>query len=516
MNPRSYRIAIVLAFSVLSKLALFWLVARYNQSAIWLPDSTYFHEIALAILRSGLFAIDKMPVSLPAAYRTVGYPLILAGTYALFGVRPLLVILLQVLLSTGTVLLVILLGREMTQGSPKSEVRSPNIRHSTFDIRDSEPGLLAAFLLCLDPASNIAFLSLLSETCFTFLVVLSAWLLVRSLNGRGGLLSLAGAGLALALATHVRPISYYLLPTLGVAVCLFYLRQSAAHCSYQFPISNFQFPISNPPGRRASCVVRHPSFIVHRLSFIVHRCRRALLHAGAFLLLPLLLVGGWQIRQYARTGHAGFSDLEGINMLFYRAAGVLAIHEHRDFNAVQQDLGFGPSRFQPYRPWFDRHPEARAMTPAELSSRWDRQGLAIVLRHPLDAVWLGLRSTAQMLIDPATLEFSSLFGLELFWRNSAFTTLVACRPGQAIATMCHEYPRDVALGLLSVIGLLAIYAGVVLRLARTRRRDWTPAMVLMLILVAYFIIISAGPEANSRFRVVMMPFLLLLATAKTG
>ena len=66
---------------------------------------------------------------------------------------------------------------------------------------------------------------------------------------------------------------------------------------------------------------------------------------------------------------------------------------------------------------------------------------------------------------------------------------------------------------LSAGMLLAFTSGVVLWLVRSPRSAWTAGAVLVVVVSAYFVVISAGPEAASRFRVPLAPLLAILAAA---
>ncbi|MEO0108866.1 MAG: hypothetical protein ABIK62_06835, partial [candidate division WOR-3 bacterium] len=106
----------------------------------------------------------------------------------------------------------------------------------------------------------------------------------------------------------------------------------------------------------------------------------------------------------------------------------------------------------------------------------------------------------------------SLLGLTSRWAAPALTQSLQDRPGRLLATIWRSYPE---LTLVSIAGLLylgAVYTGIVSFLGRGvrtyRGAEWT-----VLILIAYFLVMSSGPEASARFRVPMMPFLALLGAA---
>lgn len=265
-------LALLLGFSLLTKLGLALLIWFHNRAAIWHPDSISYHSIALNMIRHGAFSRSTGPPFTYESFRTPGYPLVLSALYSLFGNSALSVIVLQAAVATASVALTWLLGRRLF---------GPRV------------GTWAAALLSLDIASGCSSQTLMSETTFTLLVLMVVWLLVRSISPLRGWAGFALAGLALACATHVRPIAYYLVPLGAVATAAFLVRKDRATTS-----------------RRV-------------------RWRLALTRAGLFLLAPALLVGGWQVNNLRKTGSVRFSHLEGLNMYFYRAAGAISMRDHK-------------------------------------------------------------------------------------------------------------------------------------------------------------------------------------------
>jgi 4-amino-4-deoxy-L-arabinose transferase-like glycosyltransferase len=449
---------LILAFSFLTKLGLAFLVWFRNPAAIWHPDSASYYNIALNMLRHGVFSRSSGPPFVYEAFRTSGYPLMLSGLYPLFGNSALPVIVLQAAFATDTVVLTWLLGRKLF---------------------NSRVGTWAAVLLSLDLASICSSQLLMSETTFTLLVVTSVWLLVRSLSPLRGFTGFALSGLALACATHVRPIGYYLAPlgTVGIAAYLI-LKDRAATTS------------------RA-------------------RLRRALTRAGAFLLAPALLVGGWQMNNLRKTGSARFSHLEGLNMYFYRAAGAISMRDHKPLFQVHREMGLETERTD-FTGWVAKRPEFAGRNHAVLGEQWLRDGIAIIARNPGWYVLMHLRSTAALLFDPGTYCLATLAGLETDQRGQELLARLQVASASfmaVIATVWFEHRFLFLWSLWGLAFLVFIYAGVVLWLVRAARGGWTPSVVVVVAVLAYFIVISAGPEAASRFRVPLVSLLALLSAA---
>ncbi len=445
----------ILGFSLFTKLGLALLVWSRNRAAVWHPDSASYHSLAVNILNHGVFSRVSGPPFVYESFRTPGYPLLLSATYALFGDSALPALVLQAVIATGTVALTWLLGRKLF---------------------DSRVGAWAAILLSLDLASVCSCQTLTSETAFALLVLMAVWLLVRSLSPLRGWPGFALSGLALACAIYVRPVAYYLAPlgAAGVAVYLLLKDREAV------------------PARA--------------------RWRPALVRAGAFLLTPVLLVGGWQLKNLQRTGNARFSHLEGQNMYFYRAAGAISMRDHKPLFQVHREMGLETGRTD-FSGWVAAHPEFAGRNDAARGEEWLREGMAIVIRNPGWYTLVFLRGTAALLFDPGTFCLATLAGLETDQQWQELSVRLQAAPVSFIAAVWSGHRFLFLSSLWGLAFLAVVYAGVVFWLVRTPRGGWAPGIVVVVAVLGYFILVSSGPEAASRFRVPMAPMLALLSAA---
>ena len=162
-------------------------------------DTASYEKPARALVETGRFAAGPDQVFEPETLRTPGYPLFLAGVYGLFGARRDIVVVMQVWLSSCTVLLLYGLGTRL-----------------------STPGaaLAAAAFLVLGPLSFVYSQLLFSESIFTLALMLAAWCAVAQLRG-GPLWWSALFGLCLAAATLIRLIAYYLIAPSVVALAIY-------------------------------------------------------------------------------------------------------------------------------------------------------------------------------------------------------------------------------------------------------------------------------------------------------
>jgi 4-amino-4-deoxy-L-arabinose transferase-like glycosyltransferase len=150
-----------------------------RNSPLEFPDSVVYHQIAGNVCAGkGLAQAPQV-----TAFHPPGYPLFLAGCYALFGPRPMAAGVAQAALGTLTCLVIFLLARR------------------AFD--DERTGLIAAAIAAVYPFFVFYSSLLLSENLFNLLLVAGVWLLLeaaRDLRMRTAAL----AGIVLGLGTLTR------------------------------------------------------------------------------------------------------------------------------------------------------------------------------------------------------------------------------------------------------------------------------------------------------------------------
>ena len=128
----------------------------------YLPDSADYSALARTIVAGHAYEVHGQ-----LARRMPGYPVFMAGFYALFGIRHLPILLAQAVISALTTLFAALLGRCVSPAT----------------------GLLSGALTALDPLGIGFSASLLTEPLFTCLFILSLYLLLQAMRRpeRGGI-----------------------------------------------------------------------------------------------------------------------------------------------------------------------------------------------------------------------------------------------------------------------------------------------------------------------------------------
>lgn len=267
-------LAAILLLSSTLKLAV-WGFALPTPTRFQDPDSSLYHSSARSLLHLGSFTPSTELPGVAETRRTPGYPLFLAGSYALLGESFPAALLLQILISAGTIALVYWLA--WTLWTPASAVA-------------------AALLLALDVASLTSSVKLMSDTLFTFLVtamLAAGVVLLRAPRKTPPALAL---GALLMAATFVRPVTYYLVVPLALGV----LAVAVAK----------RWRWSTSAAVLASILVPY-----------------------------VLGVGAWQVRNGRLTGSYQFSSFEGFNLLYYRGAAVVALRDGISLGEARAELG---------------------------------------------------------------------------------------------------------------------------------------------------------------------------------
>lgn len=166
-----------------------WAVER-NPAAVLTSDSKGYEDSALAIIKTGRFAVSPDHPNEPQIRRTPGYPVFIAIIYSIFGQNRAALLDIQALLSVLVLPMVFLLARR----------------------RWGRKGAWAATLIvALDPIAFIYSGRILSEMLFTLLLVACLFAAIKTTENSRAQTWAFVCGLLLALATLTRPIALYLM-----------------------------------------------------------------------------------------------------------------------------------------------------------------------------------------------------------------------------------------------------------------------------------------------------------------
>jgi hypothetical protein len=202
-----------------------------------------------------------------------------------------------------------------------------------------------------------------------------------------------------------------------------------------------------------------------------------------FALIAASLPVAWGLRNKAHTGVFTVASISGTNLLFYRAAGALAIDEEPDdFKAtlarVQDELL--AESYDVMRKG-EEEPNPRLLEHAVQSKYFTRVALQVIANNKLAFAQLTLRGLLVNLFD------------------SDWESMMMVSPLESTIIRVTIDVVTAAVILLAAAGLWSL-----------RRTD--PALALLIALTAaYFLLISAGAESEARFRVPVVPQLAMAA-----
>jgi hypothetical protein len=433
----------VIAAAVVRLALMALLIARNGVNALSQADTASYLEPGRNLLLHGRFMADGVP----DLVRTPGYPLFLAIT-SLAGLPA--AALANVILSVFTVILVWKLGLEA--------------------FGNDRIALGAAWIFALEPVSITYSSVLLSESLFLALFLLSLERLVVFLHGRR-LPVLVAAGLWLAAATFVRPVTYYLPVALALGLFLVMVRV---------------------PGLRWK--------------------------APALLLISVLpWFAAWQIRNWIETGYGGFSSISEMNLYFFVAADVTARVEHRPYMEVRNEFGytfFTGHSGQDYLflPYLARYPEQAGWSQGKRLAFMHAQASGIIRAHA--GVFLHACSAHffKTVFDPGAGSFDALMNPG----DPRHIAGLLINEGVVRGTikLAKTYPwilAEKAAFAVVLLGLYLLAARGVFRCGMHNACLW-----LLLGILLYFLSISGlagGQGADSRYRQPIMPIVCILASA---
>jgi hypothetical protein len=163
-----------------------------------LPDSRDYDALAKEIVHGQPYQVTDVYGQRVVASRMPGYPVLMAAVYGFDHERPVGVLFVQALLGFGCVMLACLLARPV---SPLVEV-------------------IAAVLVALDPLGILFSASLLSETAFTFALLLTLVLILEVPQVRRGALLFLCVGILSAICVYLRASALWLVLLLPAVVLI--------------------------------------------------------------------------------------------------------------------------------------------------------------------------------------------------------------------------------------------------------------------------------------------------------
>lgn len=434
-----FLLLIILLFSLAARSAVFLSVYSKAPSRILSSDSPSYDNSAKALLRIGRFTVSPNEPDSPQTIRTPGYPAFIAAVYFIFGEKQLPVILIQILISVGTILITYLIARSLW---------------------DSGAALLGVLLSSLYIIPFVYSQRLLTETLFTALFLLAVLSGVRLILGKGSLRKNGlFLGITLALAALVRPVGYYLV--FPVIIGFFLFGKSVSGSRQEITLLLFLIAIS-----------------------------------------WVILVGGWQLRNFLLTGSAEFSNIKSINLLSYRAAGIIARRDNITREEAKEKL-------------FESLPDTESLSNSEVYKLYAEKGLSVIRRYPLIYISGAAQTAVYTMLSPGDNLLMWYLGLikKHDMKARPWRDLFKLPFPKFIHRWLVDRPYQFALFLFSMAFLFITYACLASCLWQIIIIDRAMPVVHIFILgvIIYMFIVSMGPsaEAGTRFMIPVMPLLTI-------
>ncbi len=424
----------IVVLSFVVKIVVFILISGNNSEQFLANDSQLYLSSARTLVSAGRYSVSPDQINIPNALRPPGYSFFLAANFLLFGENIKLVIFNQIIISLLSLGMIYCIG---------------------WKLWNKGLGQVAAALLAFDIVSFTYVFFILSETLFVFilLIFLSVGVSWLTTNEKMELRMVQG-GILLGLVTLIRPITEYLyfLMLVGIAVVL--IKENA------------------------------------NKKLILWGCL-------LFSLSYFVLVGSWRLRNYAVTGHSQLGQIEGISILYFRAAAVIAEKENISLDESRVLIGaqnvWEKSLLEPEAGW---------------GYQWKKEGLEILLANPIQVAVVTAKGLFSLFSSPGDGHFISFVT-----GNKVNETPLGDLAGLSFETFMRKWLFNQTAGFVifafAVGYLLTIYITAGLGFFYSLKQVNLSATIFLGGVLLYFILVTAGPEATARLRIPIMPLLAL-------
>ena len=392
-------------------------------------DSTEYLTLSDQIIETGEYNQGAEP----EIFRSPGYPIFLA-ILKLCGLNILSIIIVQIIIGAGTCLLVWRLAQEI--------------------FKHKQMAITAALIQACSVVAIVFNLKILSETIFTFMLILGLLLIEISINSakknvvRKNLWLAVFAGCAIAVCCLSRAIILPLIPLL---------------CGY-----------------------------------IWWRCRKW--QPALLFTIPIIVVFlGWSVRNYFVADYLGYSTVGSINLYRYNGCALLAKQNNRTFTVQQQQC--------------DKELDKYSSQPAKANFA-KNQGLKIILNAPFSYAIIHLKADLNNLL-PASGELFNIAGAELGGNGTlAVINSEGIISGVKHYFKGKWWLIFIALPMIIFLGLIYLFSLLGATKVITTQAEQRLVILLYIIIIAWFLLIP-GPASHPRFRVPISPLLAILAATGT-
>jgi hypothetical protein len=221
-----------------------------------------------------------------------------------------------------------------------------------------------------------------------------------------------------------------------------------------------------------------------------------------FFMFAQLFIFPWQLRQYIHHQTFTFTSIQAENLMMGHAAFVLAEAESFTHLEAQQEIR---SRF------VSRHPNHAEYPFSDLSVAKTEVATEILSEHPFIYTKAIIRGMLVTLLDPGRLVVERTFGQQD--PNEIGLTNTVAKDGifRTIQRFVGENPTTskvllVYMFILGIFLMMSLFGGITLAQKH-------PIAALFIIGCFIYMLILGGPIGYARFRMYIMPWMLIMATS---
>ncbi|MBI2967557.1 MAG: glycosyltransferase family 39 protein [Bacteroidetes bacterium] len=429
----------IILFLFLLNFTWFYSILKINPSGFFSFDSYQYINLAGNILHHASFSQSEQPPLIQDPYRTPLYPLFLAVIYP--AGSEIAVVILQILLSAGTVLLV--------------------CRITLLFIENKIAATLAGIFYALDIPTLVFNNQIMTETLFTFLLMLSVYFFLKFINDDSGAKSktLFLSGFFLGLSILCRPIAIFL-PLILILV----LAGTIFRKKVNAPVRNFVYPV---------------------VAF-----------TGPLLLTVLL----WYIRNYLVFGNLFFSLIGPVNMCNFHGAAVYARVNNMEFYAAREKF------------WKELEEDApvRISEDVTVYTKYIAgKSLKLMAGHPVTAIRNQVTGMLHLLFKPLRGDIDRQLG---FVKGFTTITPLESDSGADIFSALPSKSGKITqlLVFYQFFWMIIVYCGTLLSMVVLFRRKNYLVLALVFGIIVYFTLVTTPPLTYARFRVPLIPLLAIL------
>lgn len=435
---RSIKSIVLFAFFLRIALPLAAILLHNDKSIFYSPDTLTYLKPAEEIINTGHFSTDGSP----EIVRTPGYPLFLI-LGLLTKNSEITIIFLQIIISCTTVYLI--------------------YRISLLLFEKERIALFSAALYAIEPLSILYASKILTETLFTFFIVLFLYFYLKY-NKNPHFIRIILSALFLAISVYIRPVSFYIPPYLFVAIGLWSL-------------------------------------------FNRESSKKLVIHSLFLCLISLGLVGIWIVRNNSAADYSGISSISDINLYFYQGASVIATEKKIDFYELQDQMGFGNSSV-----YYQNHPEQQNWSAGERFRYMRQEGLKAIFQNPITYTKIHLKGIFRILFDPGATDYLKI--LKKYQKSGGLLGRIVDKGLiNTILLLFTENPLLIWSNVFLVFFLVFYYCLAIIPVIFGKIKLGHLSFFLITLISLYFIIISGGAVSLSRFRHPVMPMICIFGGA---